>query len=53
MHLVCPNKTGLNLHTQASELFLAGKCRGLQGRKAALHKMFTMNWLGNVGPLAS
>lgn len=34
-----------------NSLALAGKCRGLQGRKAALDKMFTMTWLGGVGPL--
>lgn len=49
---MCPNKTGLNLHMQpVNILALAGKCRGLQGRKAALDKMFTVTWLGDVCPL--
>lgn len=32
-------------------LALAGICRYVQGRKAALDKMFTVTWLGGVCPL--
>lgn len=49
---MCPNKTGLNLCMQGSEQFAsAGKCRDLQGRKAALGEIFTVTWLDGVGHL--